>query len=278
MSHKVKFIVFLILIALLSACGGGGSVSVGEGTNGGNGGGNNGGNAPPVLTFRVVQTFPHQTDAFTQGLVYNPTDGRLYESTGLLGQSSLRRVDLVTGQVLQQKNLSANIFAEGLALRGNNLIQITLNAGVGFIEDLTTFVTQATFNYTGQGWGIVSRNDAFIMSNGTQTLQFLDPTTFALIGTLDVFDPSGAQVGALNELELVNGVLFANLFLTDRIAAIDLNTGQVLFYIDLTGIIDKTANALGPNDVLNGIAYDEAGDRLFVTGKRWPSLFHIQVQ
>ena len=271
----VKFkILLLILISILSL----GCESVNDSVSVNTGGDNdNGGNTPaPVFGFRVLNTFPHQTDAFTQGLVFNPADNSLYEGTGLVGQSSLRQVDLTTGQVLRNKNLPPNVFGEGLALRGNTLHQLTLDAGVCFLHDLTSFADTGQFNYPGQGWGLANHPDFLIMSDGTDTLRFLDPNDFTQLGTLQVTDP-GRFITGLNELELVDNVLFANVFPTDVIAAIDLNTGRVLFYADLTGIIDKDANGLEANDVLNGIAFDDQARRFFVTGKRWPSVFQIEI-
>lgn len=226
--------------------------------------------------FRVVNTFPHQTDAFTQGLLFDTNDGFLYESTGLTGQSELRRVTLTSGQVVQRKSLGAQFFGEGLALRGGLLYQLTLNAGIGFIQEQRSFDEVGTFPYTGQGWGITTGVDSFILSDGTDTLRFLDFGNFQVVRTVQVTD-QGVAIRGLNELEFVNGVLLANIFQTDRIAAIDPGTGRVLFYVDLTGIIDKQANNLGADDVLNGIAFDARLSRLFVTGKRWPNLYQIEI-
>lgn len=225
----------------------------------------------PVLRFRVVNTFPHNTNAFTEGLLFS--GGNLFESTGLRGQSSVRRVDLTTGNVLNQTNLAANLFGEGLALFNNQLFMVTLE-GNGFLFNPATLAQQGVFTIQGQGWGLASTPTALIMSNGSNLIQFLDPNTRAVTGVLDVRD-QGIPVNGLNELEFVDGMILANIFPTDRIAAIDPSNGRVMFYVNLDGIINKAT--LGPEDLANGIAFDQVGQRLFVTGKRWPSLFEIEI-
>lgn len=230
----------------------------------------------PVLSFRVVNTFPHQTDAFTQGLLFE--NGRLYESTGLVGQSSLREVDLTTGQVLRQQNNAANLFAEGLAFRAGLLYQLTLSSGNAIIWNENDFTIADNRPIPNPAWGLTLTNqDTFAFSDGTSTIRFLAPSTnLSEISRITVTD-NGNEVNLLNELEFVNGLIYANRFTTDEIVAIDPGTGRVVFRIDLSGIIDKQANNLGSNDVLNGIAYDAQQNRLFVTGKRWPSLFEIEL-
>lgn len=229
----------------------------------------------PVLGFRVVNTFPHQTDAFTQGLLFE--NGNLYESTGLLGESSLRKVDLTTGQVLQQVNLPANVFGEGLASRAGTLVQLTLDSGQAFLWDQTGFTQTGTATIPIPAWGITYTNLSFFaFSDGSSTIRYLNPETFEVVKEIVVTD-NGMEVDLLNELEYINGLVYANRFTTDEIVAFNPFTGIVQFRIDLSGIIDKAANGLGANDVLNGIAYDSASNRLFVTGKRWPFLFQIEL-
>lgn len=230
----------------------------------------------PTFTYRVLNTYPHDPDAFTQGLLF--ANGSLFESTGLVGQSSLREVDLTTGNVIFQVDNDPSIFAEGLALRGNQLYQLTLEEGVALVWSQTNFVLQNTITSRVPAWGLtyIPQSDLFVFSDGTSTLRFLQPGTFQETGSVTVTD-NGTAVDSLNELEYVNGVILANRFLTDEIVAIDPSNGAVLFRADLTGIIDKNAEGLGFNDVLNGIAYDPTQDRLFVTGKRWPFLYEIDI-
>ena len=233
------------------------------------------GGLAPVLGFRVVNTFPHQTDAFTQGLVFE--NGRLLESTGLQGQSSLREVELLTGNIIRQQNLAANLFGEGLASRNGTLVQLTLNSGQAIFWDKNTFTQTTTRPTSIPAWGLTLTNaDQFAFSDGTSTVRFLNPTDLTEIRRITVTD-NGQEVTLLNELEFINGLLYANRFTTDEIVAINPNNGVVQFRIDLSGIIDKQAFNLGINDVLNGIAYDSSLNRLFVTGKRWPFLYQIEL-
>ncbi len=229
----------------------------------------------PVLAFQVVNTYPHDPDAFTQGLLFS--NGRLYESTGLVGQSSLREVDLTSGNVIREVDNDPTVFAEGLALRAGRLYQLTLDSAITNVWNLNNFVLETTIPTRVPAWGLsyIADSDRFVFSDGTSTLRFLTPT-FAETGSVVVRD-NGVEVDLLNELEYVNGVVLANRFLTDEILGIDPATGVVLFRADLTGIIDKQAEGLGFNDVLNGIAYDPGQDRLFVTGKRWPFLYQINI-
>ena len=235
--------------------------------------GNNPNDGIPVSTFKVVNSFPHDTDAFTQGLVLD--NGVLYEGTGLNGKSSLRRVDLETGGVLQNLNLSPQYFGEGITVLGDKIYQLTWNTNVGFIYDKDSFNLLGEFSYPTQGWGITHDGENLIMSDGTSTIHFLDPQTFENIRDLSVFDANGPVTG-LNELEFIKGEIYANVFPTDRIARISPSTGRVIGWIDLTGLLsDEDRN--GNNAVLNGIAYDETDDRSFVTGKLWPLLFEIKL-
>lgn len=224
--------------------------------------------------YEVVHVYPHDAKAFTQGLIY--VDGHLYESTGLEGRSSLRMVDLTTGQVLQKHDVPAEYFAEGLTDWGSNLIQLTWRANKGFVYDRFSFSLVRSFPYKGEGWGLTHDATQLIMSDGTAYLRFLDPKTFRETGRVRVTDEAGRGVESLNELEYIHGEIYANIWQTDKIARISPRTGKVVGWIDLSGIIDKQ-ELRGEGAVLNGIAYDSRGDRIFVTGKLWPKLFEIRV-
>jgi glutamine cyclotransferase len=228
--------------------------------------------APPTYVYQVVKTYPHDRAAFTQGLLL--LDGFLYESTGLNGQSSLRKVELETGRVLQRQAVPQQYFAEGLANFGNDLIQLTWQSNVAFVYDRATFRQKRTFSYPGEGWGLTTDGNRLVMSDGTATIRFLDPATFRETGRIQVTD-RGRPVIYLNELEMVKGEIFANIWQTDRIARINPQTGQVVGWIDLSGLLDQRELQFGA--VLNGIAYDARADRLFVTGKLWPRLFEIKL-
>lgn len=233
---------------------------------------------PPALghtdTYQIVHTYPHDSRAFTQGLIY--VDGHMYESTGLNGRSSIRMVDLSTGRVLQKYDLPAEYFGEGLTDWGSNLIQLTWRAHKGFVYDRFSFSLLRTFEYTGEGWGLTHDGRQLIMSDGTAYLRFLDPKSFRETRRVHVTDETGQAVEDLNELEYIHGEIYANIWLTDKIVRISPRTGKILGWIDLGGIIDKhELESFGA--VLNGIAYDSTTDRLFVTGKLWPKLFEIRV-
>lgn len=227
----------------------------------------------PTFGFEVIQSWPHDTGAFTQGLVYH--EGTLYESTGLQGESSLRQVALETGEVLRRHDLADRFFGEGLALFGGRLHQLTWRSQVGFIYDAATFLPVGEFHYTGEGWGLTDDGTSFILSDGTSTLRFLAPVTFAVRRTVTVTD-DGEELWRLNELQYVNGEVLANVWMRDVIARIDPATGRVTGWINLTGLL-RPKDRTGGEGVLNGIAYDAANDRLFVTGKRWPRLFQIRL-
>lgn len=228
----------------------------------------------PVYGYKVVRSYPHDTNAYTQGLVYH--DGVLYEGTGRNGYSSIRKVKLETGEVLKVRSLDARYFGEGIVVWKDRLIQLTWQSGIGFVYDRETFEPRRTFTYAGEGWGLTHDGTRLIMSDGsdTGTLRYLDPDTLRQTGTLVVRD-RGRPVDELNELEFVKGEIYANVFQTERIARIAPKTGQVTGWIDLRGLLDRR-DAPGA-DVLNGIAYDAANDRLFVTGKLWPKIFEIQL-
>lgn len=227
----------------------------------------------PTRHVRVVRSYRHDARAYTQGLIYR--NGFLYESTGLAGRSSVRKVELETGRVLQQRDLSREYFGEGLTDWQDQLVQLTWRAHVGFVYDLSSFSLRQTFALPGEGWGLARDDRSLIVSDGSSTLRFLDPATFREIRRVDVTD-SGAPVRNLNELEVVRGELYANIWHTDRIAVITPSTGHVTAWLDLTGLM-SVGYRLEPEAVLNGIAYDAAHDRLFVTGKLWPKLFEIQI-
>jgi glutaminyl-peptide cyclotransferase len=225
----------------------------------------------PMWRYDVVRTYPHDSEAFTQGLLFR--DGFLYESTGRNGRSSLRRVALETGTVVQRIAVDRRYFAEGLAAWGPTLLQLTWETGVGFVYDRASFRLLRTFTYSGEGWGLTDDGKQLVMSDGTPTLRFLDPGSLAVTRRVTVREGS-TPVDDLNELEMVQGLIYANVWLTDRIAVIAPDDGHVVAWLDLSKLVPKVASA---DAVLNGIAYDSTGDRLFVTGKLWPQLFEIKV-
>jgi glutamine cyclotransferase len=239
------------------------------------GGADRGSNPAPVPTYgyHVVRSFPHDRDAFTQGLIFR--NGFFYESTGLFGKSSIRKVKLETGEVLQTRPLGPQYFGEGITDWNGTLVQITWQTEVGFVYDLNTFEPAKTFNYKGEGWGITHDGSRLIMSDGQPegALRFFDPATLKETGRVIVRDARGT-VDRLNELEYVKGEIYANIWQTDRIARISPKDGRVVGWIDLAGLISDAERGT-PNAVLNGIAYDAASDRLFVTGKLWPRVFEI---
>jgi glutamine cyclotransferase len=229
--------------------------------------------SPPVYGYQIIHTFPHDPAAFTEGLVFN--GGFLYESTGLYGRSTLRKTQLETGQVLQQHDLPADVFGEGATIFGDRIIQLTWKSQLGYVYDKLTFRLLREFTYPTEGWGITHDGKNLIMSDGTANLYFLNPDTFERVGQIEVHGDNG-PVTQLNELEYVQGEIYANVWQTDRIARIAPDTGQVLEWIDLSGLLSAEDRRV-PVDVLNGIAYDPEHDRLFVTGKLWPKLFEIKL-
>ena len=224
--------------------------------------------------YQIVRVYPHDASAFTQGLIY--VDGHLYESTGEYGRSSLRMVDLSSGQVLQKHDLPPEYFGEGLTDWGSTLVQLTWKAHKGFVYDRFSFSLLRTFEYAGEGWGLTHDAEKLIMSDGSSELRFLDPKSFRETRRVRVTDEAGRPVENLNELEYVRGEIYANIWHSDEIARISPRTGKVQGWIDLRGIIDRSELS-DPEAVLNGIAYDANGDRLFVTGKLWPKLFEIKM-
>jgi glutamine cyclotransferase len=229
--------------------------------------------ATAVYGYEVVRTYPHDPGAFTQGLIF--LDGFLYESTGLNGHSSVRKVKLETGEVLQRKDVEARYFAEGLTDWQGTLVQLTWQTRIGFVYDLATFAQTRTFGYLGEGWGLTHDAARLIMSDGSSNLRFLDPATLTETGHVAVTDRN-QPVTRLNELEFIKGEVYANVWGTDSIVRINPDTGQVTGWINLAGLLpaaDRTPGA----DVLNGIAYDVARDRLFLTGKQWSKLYEIRL-
>jgi glutamine cyclotransferase len=227
----------------------------------------------PIYGYRVINVFPHDRKAFTQGLVWE--DGLLYEGTGLVGQSSLRKVDLETGAVLQIHPIDPNYFGEGIAIYGDQIFQLTWQDQIAFLYDKKTFEQLDTFTYPTEGWGLTFDGSHLIMSDGTATLYFRDPGTFAVVDQVQVHDENGPVI-RLNELEYIQGQVYANVWQTDRVAIIDPATGQVTAWLNLAGLLEPE-DFIQPVDVLNSIAYDAANDRIFVTGKWWPKLFEIEL-
>ncbi len=233
---------------------------------------------PPVYGYRVINSYPHDPNAFTQGLVWH--EGVVYEGTGLNrqygGVSTLRRVDLGTGEVLQMITLPDQYFGEGIVVWGETIIQLTWRNRVGFVYDRHSFELLREFSYPTEGWGITHDGERLIVSDGTNTLYFWDPETLLEIGRVSVYDLD-RPVTRLNELEYMNGEVWANVWLTNRIARIDPQSGRVMAWVDLSGLLDGVS-LTRPPDVLNGIMFDAANGRIFVTGKYWPLLFEIEVE
>lgn len=226
----------------------------------------------PEYGYEVVHTYPHDPSAYTQGLFY--LNGLLYEGTGLNGRSSIRKVKLETGEVLEKRDIPEQYFGEGIINWKDRLVEITWQSQTGFVYDLATFGLRSQFRYPGEGWGLTQDGKRIIMSDGTSELRFWDPETLQETGRIAVTD-EGRPVPDLNELEWIKGEVYANVYQTDRIARIDPDSGRVVGWIDLTGILSPDERR--GTDVLNGIAYDAKGNRLFVTGKLWPKLFEIRL-
>ncbi len=226
---------------------------------------------PIEYTYEVVASWPHDRGAFTQGLVYND-HGTLYESTGLNGRSSLREVDLQTGNVRRRIDVAEQYFAEGLTELDGKLYQLTWQHQRGFVYDAATFAKTREFTYAGEGWGLTDDGHSLIMSDGTNAIRFLDPETFAVRRTIRVMR-GGQPLRNINELEYIDGQIYANVWLTDYIARIDPASGFLTGWIDMRGLLPPDG---GNADVLNGIAWDAASGRIFVTGKLWPRLFEVR--
>ncbi len=227
-----------------------------------------------VYGYRVVREYPHDPTAFTQGLVY--ADGVLYEGTGLKGESTLRKVDLETGMVLKQIALDAMHFGEGIAIVDDRIYQITWQTQAAFVYDRETLKPLTTLSYPTEGWGLATDGEQLIMSDGTNRLFFREPDTFKALNRVAVCD-GNQPVPDLNELEYVDGEIWANVWQSDRIARIDPQTGRVTGWIDLSGLLPEEESEGQAVDVLNGIAYDAGTGRIFVTGKLWPKLFEIEL-
>ena len=226
----------------------------------------------PLYGYRIVNVYPHDAGAFTQGLQY--LDGYFYEGTGLNGRSSIRKVTLETGKVLQQRTVPGEFFGEGITVWKNDLFELTWQSHVAFVYDRATFEPKKRFTYPGEGWGLTSDGTNLVMSDGTDELRVLDPVTFAEKRRIKV-TAGGIALRNLNELEYMKGDILANIWMTDYVARVAPDSGRVTAYIDLRGLLTATERA--NTDVLNGIAYDAKQDRLFVTGKLWPKLFEIKL-
>ena len=229
---------------------------------------------PQVYGYEVVNTFPHDAEAFTQGLIFQ--DGALIESTGLERHSTLRRVELQSGKVLQKIDVPRDFFAEGMTLFNGKIYQLTWKGEKGFIYDPQTFEKLGEFPYEGEGWGLTHDADSLILSDGSSEIRFIDPNSYQVRRTINV-TYNGRPIQELNELEYVKGEIFANIWHDNRVLRIDPQTGRVKGWIDFAGLL-KPGEATSPEAVLNGIAYDEAADRLFVTGKLWPKLFEVRLR
>jgi glutamine cyclotransferase len=281
--HILRFLASVLVVAILTSCDqktsspSEGTVPAVQSPSNGSGSANPNvttTNAPPVYGYEVINAWPHNRNAFTQGLLF--LDGALFESTGLNGESSLRKVDLETGNVLKRVEVPQQYFAEGLAALNGKLYQLTWQNRKGFVYDLNTFQLEKEFTYQGEGWGLTTDGQWLIMSDGTDQIRFLDPNTFEEKRRISVV-ANGQPVARLNELEYIKGEIFANVWGTWFVARIDPATGKVLSVIDFTGLL-STQDRDETTDVLNGIAYDPKGDRLFVTGKRWPKLYEVRLK
>jgi glutamine cyclotransferase len=231
------------------------------------------GAAVPEYAVTVVKAHPHDPKAFTEGLLYH--HGFLYESTGKEGQSYIRKVGLETGKVVMQRKLDETYFGEGIVVWKDRLIALTWRSGIGFTYDLNTFRPLSTFHYSGEGWALTRNETDIFMSDGSSDLRILDPTSLAERGNRIHVTCDGKPVRYINELEWVKGEIYANIWLTSMIVRIDPTTGAVVGVADLTELKNMTPNTLAPDNVLNGIAYDDLTDRIFVTGKLWPKLYQI---
>ncbi len=228
---------------------------------------------PAEWTYTIVHTFPHDRQAYTQGLAYE--DGYLYEGTGQRGKSSLRKIKPETGDLLASLNLPPDLFGEGISIFKDEIIQLTWTSGIGFVYDKTSFKFLRKFRYSTQGWGLTNNGTSLLMSDGSEKIFYIEPEYFTVISSIEVYDQNAA-VKNLNELELIDGLLYANIYTSDKVAVIDPSTGKVLAYINFSGLLKKS-DRHPDTDVLNGIAYDKENDRLFVTGKNWPKLFEVKI-
>ena len=228
----------------------------------------------PIYSYQVVHTYPHDTQAFTEGLFY--LNGFLYESTGLERQSTIRKVRLETGEVVQKIDVPPQYFGEGIVNWKQHLVSLTWKSGVGFVYDLATLKVQRRFSYPGEGWALTQDGTRLIMSDGTPELRFLDPVSLKETGRISV-TYNGTPISSINELEWVKGRIYANVWHTNLLVIIDPTSGIVTGVVNLAGLLSPSEQPPGPDGVLNGIAYDAQHDRLFVTGKNWSKLFEIRV-
>ncbi len=258
--HRKPFLIYLLFLLPLgiSSCSGASKVAPEPVT---------------VYSYKIVNTYPHDTNAFTQGLVFE--DGVIYEGTGRYGKSSLRKVDLETGKIRDIHELPERYFGEGITVFEDIIIQLTWKSRLGLVYDKESFEVLRDFTYESEGWGITHDGERLIMSDGTSTLRFLDPEDFSTTGHIEVHKDD-TPLNNLNELEYIDGQIYANVWPTDNIAIIDPQSGRVVGWMELFGL-QQTLSWSGPMDVLNGIAYDAADNRLFVTGKLWPRLFEIEL-
>jgi glutamine cyclotransferase len=229
---------------------------------------------PETYYYKVIHTYPHDSEAFTQGLFYD--NGKLYEGTGQEAGSTLREVELETGKVLRQHNLESSLFGEGITLYKNKIYQVTWRNKVGFVYEKATFSVINRIYYQTEGWGLTTVDDKIVMSDGTNVLYFFEPEMFTVTSRIEVYD-NEKKVDQLNELEYINGEIWANIWQTDKTARIDPMSGKVNSYVDLSALFPQSKRVEAGADVLNGIAYDAQGGRIFVTGKRWPKLYEIKV-
>lgn len=229
----------------------------------------------PISSFEVVKTYKHDSNAFTQGLIFH--NGFLYESTGEYGESSLRKVEIETGKVLQKIDVAREIFAEGITLLGGNIYQITWKERKCFVYDVNTFQMLKEFNYAGDGWGLTNDGTHLYMSDGTHVIRVIDPATFTTIRTITVFREDGRPLNQLNELEFVKGEIWANIWHEETIARIDPKSGKLLGWINMKGLSPDDVSRSAEN-TLNGIAYDASSDRVFMTGKNWRKLFEVKIK
>jgi len=230
--------------------------------------------APQRYKCKVIHTYPHDVAAFTQGLLYD--HGLLYEGTGQESGSSLREVELETGKVIRQLNLEPSLFGEGITIYNDRIYQVTWTSKVGFVYNKSDFRTINKIFYQTQGWGLTTIDNRIVMSDGTNLLYFHEPEMFDAVSRIEVYD-NEKKVDQLNELEYIDGEIWANIWQSDLIARIDPLSGKVNSYIDLSQVFPETERREANADVLNGIAYDQAGKRIFVTGKRWPKLYEIKI-
>ena len=263
----IRPILVLVLSLLSLQCNGGGNTNAVPTNSAENA-------VVPRYGYQIVNIWPHDPNAFTQGLVF--VDGKLLESTGQEGRSSLRNVELQTGKILKKVDVPEPYFAEGLAALNNKIYQLTWQHQHGFIYDAQSFAKIGEFPYDGEGWGLATDGRSLILSDGSNRIRFLDPDSFRVTKTIAVKDGQ-TPISQLNELEFVNGEIYANIWHDDRIVAIDPETGRVTAWIDLRGLL-QPGDTTDPEAVLNGIAWDQSSNRLFVTGKLWPRLFEIKIK